>query len=46
LRAQRQTTFLALEFLRSLQASRVMYLDGRSRLQRALANLDAKLGTI
>jgi hypothetical protein len=46
LRAQRQTTFLALEFLRSLQASRAMYLDGRSRLQRALANLDEKLGTI
>ena len=46
LRAQHQTTLLAVEFLRSLQASRMMYLHGRSRLQRALANLDEKLGTI
>jgi hypothetical protein len=41
LRAKRQTTFLAVEFLRSLQASQVMYRAGRSRLQRALATLDS-----
>jgi hypothetical protein len=46
LRAKRQTTLFAVEFLRSLQASRVMHCAGRSRLQRALAILDEKLGTI
>lgn len=44
LRAKRQTTLSAVEFLRSLQASRVMHRTGRGRLQRALAVLDAKLG--
>lgn len=46
LRAKRQTTFLAVEFLRSLQASQVMHGAGRRRLQRALAILDANVGTI
>ena len=45
LRAKRQPTLLAVEFLRSLQASRVMHCAGRSRLQRALAILDEKLAT-
>ncbi len=46
LRAKRQTTLVAVEFLRGLQASRVMHRAGRSRLQRALAILDANCGTI
>lgn len=46
LRAKHQTTFLAAEFLRSLQASQAMHGAGRSRLQRALAILDANVGTI
>ena len=45
LRAKRQATLLAVEFLRSLQASRVMHLAGRRRLRRALAILDANCGT-
>ena len=43
LRAKGQTSLLAIAFLRSLQASRVMHRAGRSRLQRALAILDEKL---
>lgn len=41
LRAKRQSTSLAVECLRSLQASRAMPRAGCSRLQRALATLDA-----
>ncbi len=43
LRAKHQATLLAVEFLRSLQASRVMHGASRSRLQRALAALEARL---
>jgi len=46
LREKRLTTRLAVQFLRSLQASRMMHWAGRSRLQRALAILDEKLGVI
>lgn len=46
MRAKRQDTLLAVEFLRGLQASRVMRKAGCSRLQRALAILDGKHGTI
>lgn len=46
LRAKGQTTLLAVAFLRSLQASRVMHRAGRSRLQRALTILDERLGSI
>lgn len=46
LRANRQTTFLAVEFLRSLQASQLTHRVGRSRLLRALAILDAHSETI
>ena len=45
LRANGPTPLWAVAFLRSLQASRVMHRAGRSRLQRALAILDEKLGT-
>ena len=46
LRAKRQNTLLAVEFLRGLQASRVMRKAGCSRLQRALATLEGKHGAI
>jgi hypothetical protein len=46
LRLKGQTPLLAVAFLRSLQAARVMHRAGRSRLQRALAILDEKIGTI
>ena len=46
LRAKHQNTLLAVDFLRGLQASRVMRKAGCSRLQRALAILKAKHGTI
>jgi hypothetical protein len=46
LRAKRQNTLLAVDFLRGLQASRVMRKAGCSRLQRALATLEGKHGTI
>jgi len=46
LRAKRRTTLLAVEFLRMLQASRLIHGKGCSRLQRALAILDEKLETI
>ena len=46
LRAKRQTTFLAVGFLRSLEASQAMHGAGRSRLQRALAILNANVETI
>jgi hypothetical protein len=44
--AKRQTSQIAVEFLRSLQALRAMHCAGRNRLQRALAMLDEKFGTI
>jgi hypothetical protein len=46
LRANGQTPLLAIAFLRTLQASGVMLRADRSRLQRALAILDDRLGTI
>lgn len=46
LRDKRQAATLAVEFLRSLQASRVLHRAGRDRLLRALAILDANRGTI
>ena len=46
LRGKGVTPFLAVAFLRSLQATGVMHRADRSRLQRALAILDEKLGTI
>ncbi len=46
LRANHQATLLAVEFLRSLQASRVMHGASRSRLQRALAALEDRPGAI
>ena len=46
LSARRQNTHLAVEFLRGLRASQVMRKAGCSRLQRALATLDGKQGTI
>jgi hypothetical protein len=46
LRAKGQTSLLAIAFLRSLQASRVMHRAGRNQLQRALAHFDEKPGSI
>lgn len=40
LRMKRQTTTLAVEYLRGLQVSRAMHLASRNRIQRALARLD------
>ena len=44
LRAKRQTSSAAEEFLRCLQISRVVHLAGRTRLEQALASLDEKFG--
>lgn len=46
LRAKRRTTLVAVEFLQLLQDSRLMHGKGRNRLQRALATLDERLGTL
>ena len=40
LRVKRQTTTLAVEYLRGLQVSRAIHLASRNRIQRALARLD------
>ena len=44
--AKHQSTSLAVEFLRTLQASRAMHSVGRSRILRALAVVDANRETI